>query len=229
MTSTVVMGVDACSTGWIGIVEWDGRISAHWAPDIVSLMAEASPDGPLAVVAVDMPIGLADAGRRAPDQLARAIVGPRASSVFPTPARAAIEADTYVEANIRNWDLVGTGVSKQAYGLRKKLLEVNAWANAEPGRVLEMHPEVSFVHLTNGHLPPKRSWAGMHARMSALAAVGFRVPDDLGPIGARVGTDDVIDAAVGAWTARRRTEGFAVSYPDPPIQYSDGWPCAIWA
>jgi hypothetical protein len=56
-----------------------------------------------------------------------------------------------------------------------------------------------------------------------------RFPGDLGPIGARVGANDVLDAAVGAWTARRYTEGVAVSYPDPPIQYSDGWPCAICA
>ena len=52
------------------------------------------------------------------------------------------------------------------------------------------------------------------------------VPDDLGPAGL-AGADDVLDAAAGAWTARRVAAGTARSFPtdlDPahPLQ-------AIWA
>jgi len=40
-------------------------------------------------VGVDIPIGLPSKGVRAADAAARAFVGPRRSSVFPTPSRAA--------------------------------------------------------------------------------------------------------------------------------------------
>ena len=45
-----------------------------------------------AVIGIDIPIGLPDTGRRQADVLAYTLVGPRRSSVFMTPVRAALEA-----------------------------------------------------------------------------------------------------------------------------------------
>jgi predicted RNase H-like nuclease len=45
-------------------------------------------------------------------------------------------------------------------------------------------------------------------------------------VGAAV--DDVLDAAVVAWSGRRVLSGQADSLPDPPEVFSDGWPSAIW-
>ena len=88
MTSRV-LGVDACKKGWIGIA---GDLRAYFAVTIGELVERAEVDGSLAVVGIDIPIGLPERGAREADVLARRVVGRRASSVFATPVRAALEA-----------------------------------------------------------------------------------------------------------------------------------------
>ena len=41
-------------------------------------------------------------------------------------------------------------------------------------------------------------------------------------------SDDVVDAAAAAWSARRIARGAARSMPDPPERSSDGRPVAVW-
>ena len=82
-----MLGVDACKAGWIGIALSQGALSAYAAAGIDDLIEDASSDGPLAVIAIDIPIGLPDTGRRQADLLVRKAVGPRWASVFMTPVR----------------------------------------------------------------------------------------------------------------------------------------------
>jgi predicted RNase H-like nuclease len=83
---------------------------------------------------------------------------------------------------------------------------------------------VSFGVLAGNPLTSsKRTWNGIHQRMSVLAAAGIRLPDRLGPAGSLAGVDDVLDAAVAAWTARRVVRGQAISFPSPPAE------ATIWA
>src|SRR5687768_8917371 len=70
---------------------------------------------------------------------------------------------------------------------------------------------------------------GVVLRRRLLAREGVAIPDDLGELGEHAGVDDVLDAAVAAWSARRYAAGIARSYPDPPQVFSDGHPSAIWA
>lgn len=244
-----MLGVDACRAGWIGVVPpagSGGAARAYFAPRIADLVARADADGEVAVVAVDMPIGLPDGlpdvhadahlggpgglGRRRADVLARAELGPRWRSVFMTPARAAIEADDYATAVAVNRRLTGEGVSRQAFGLKEKLLEVERWVREAGRRVVEIHPELSFARLAGAPLPhPKTTWAGAERRRELLAAAGVVLVGDLGPAGAAAGVDDVLDAGAAAWTALRVASGEARPLPDPPEVFSDGIPCAIWA
>src|SRR5690606_24689312 len=87
-----VLGVDACGAGWIGISPGDTGVAAYVAADLEALVARADSDGRVSVVAVDIPIGLPDRGRRRADILARARLGPRRSSLFITPVRDALAA-----------------------------------------------------------------------------------------------------------------------------------------
>lgn len=48
-----------------------------------------------------------------------------------------------------------------------------------------------------------------------LKDAGIVIPDHLGNAKA-AGTDDVLDAAAAAWSAKRIATGTAVSLPDPP-------------
>ena len=186
-------------------------------------------DGPIEVVAIDIPIGLPDAGPRQADTLARAAVGRRWPSVFKTPVREALHAPDHASAIAINYRLAGAGVSAQAFALRTKLLQVDAWVRHADLHVVEVHPEVSFAALAGIPLPdPKTTWAGATYRRHLLAEAGIEIPDDLGQAGSRAAVDDVLDAAAAAWTARRVAHGQASSMPDQPEIFSDGLPAAIW-
>lgn len=225
-----VLGVDACKGGWVGVRLDGNSTSACFAPEIGELVTTAEHDGPLSVVAIDIPIGLPDQGRRAADVLARAEIGTLRSSVFMMPVRKALAAPDHRTANERSRELTGAGVSIQSFALKPKLLEVDRWIPGARQRVVEVHPEVSFAQLAGAPLTdPKRSWSGAERRKRLLADVGITLGGELGEAGRRAGVDDMLDAVVAAWTARRVARGEAVSRPDPPEMFSDGWPCAIWS
>jgi predicted RNase H-like nuclease len=224
-----VLGVDACRPGWIGITLGDDGTSAHFAPGIQALVELAAAAGPLAAVAIDIPIGLAAAGRRQADELARRALGPPWPSIFITPCRATLLAADYGAAVAENRRLAGEGISRQAFALRAKILDVDGWVRSTPLRVAEAHPELSFAGLAGTPLRSRKStWAGVAERRALLARAGIVLADDLGPPAEQAGVDDVLDAAVMAWTAQRVASGSARPLPDPPELLSDGSACAIW-
>ncbi|HEU4329585.1 MAG TPA: DUF429 domain-containing protein [Lapillicoccus sp.] len=224
----VVLGVDACRAGWVGVLLDDSsRARVTVAATFAELLTDASGDG-LDVVAVDIPIGLPDTTRRQADVLARAELGRRRSSVFMTPTRAALDEPTHAQANAVNRIRAGEGISTQAFHLRPKLKEVEAVAFTRAYRIVEVHPEVSFARLAGEPLAwSKKTPAGMRLRRALLRTAGIILtrPDR---VGRGVGTDDVLDAAAAAWSARRVSDGTAIPLPDPPEVFSDGWPAAIW-
>jgi Protein of unknown function (DUF429) len=115
-----VLGVDACKAGWAGIVLADGAARTCLAATIGDLAEQAKVTGPLDLIAIDMPIGLPDVGRRQADVLARKLAGPRWASVFMTPVRAALEEEDYVAATSVNLERAGERISRQAHGLRPR-------------------------------------------------------------------------------------------------------------
>lgn len=225
-----VLGVDACKAGWVGIVLSDGAAHPCFATAIGELTEQAKVTGPLDLIAIDMPIGLPDAGRRQADVLARKLAGPRWASVFITPVRAALEEEDYAAATAVNLKRAGERISRQAHGLRAKILQVDRWVRHTPNRVVEIHPEVSFACLAGAPLDVSKStWAGAARRRQLLAGAGIVLAEDLGLAAEKAGVDDILDAAVAAWTALRVASGQARPVPDPPEMFSDGLPCAIWA
>jgi predicted RNase H-like nuclease len=223
----MVVGVDACSLGWIAVVlheqAFTQAVVARRFRDLVAAVPSA------AIVAVDIPIGLhANRWRRA-DGEARRFLGGRSSSVFATPPRAAVQASTYEEANRTCRSLTGQGLSRQAWALAPKILDVDR-CRAEIGEILfEIHPEVSFRALAGKSLTAgKRTWAGYVERRSLLEGGGIVIPADIGPAGRGAAVDDVLDAAVAAWSARRIADGIAGCLPNPPERDAEGRPIAIW-
>lgn len=224
-----MLGVDACKAGWVGIALSEGAVSAHAAAGIGDLVEDASSGGPLSIIAIDIPIGLPDTGRRQADLLVRKAVGPRWASVFMTPVRPALEAADYASATAVNLGLAGEGISRQAYALRAKILQVDQWIRQTRHRVVEIHPEASFAQLAGAPLQsPKSTWSGIARRRQLLAEAGIVLSEDLGPAGEKAAVDDVLDAAVAAWTAVRVIRDQARSQPDPPELFSDGLASTIW-
>jgi len=225
-----VLGVDACPAGWVGVVLAAAGVRALVRAEIGALVrAAADESGPLRVVAIDIPIGLADASTRQADLLARKAAGPRSASVFGTPVRAALQAAAYADALAVSRALTGHGISSQAFRLRDKILQVDGWRGGAPCPVVEAHPELSFAAMAGAPLADAKStWAGAVRRRDLLAASGIDLTGDLALGGQRVGVDDVLDAAAVAWTARRVAAGTARRLPAEPERFSDGVDCAIW-
>ncbi len=224
-----VLGVDACPAGWVGIAIGPGGIQAYVEELVADLVAAAALDGPLDAVGVDIPIGLMTNAPRQADLLAAARIGGLRSSVFTTPVRAALQAPDHATASALNRERAGFGVSVQAYGLGRRIFEVEQWSRSTSLNVREVHPEVSFAELAGAPLADrKNSWAGVQRRQALLAAAGLVLEGDLGLAGRAAKVDDVLDAAAAAWTAGRIATGTARPIPDPPEASDDGWPAAIW-
>jgi len=197
--------------------------------DIGAIAELAAADGPMQVIGIDIPIGLADRSPRQADLLARKAAGARWASVFVTPVRSALALADYQQASALNRRLAGSGISRQAFNLREKILQVDGWLPSAPCAVVEVHPELSFAELAGAPLTDsKLTWAGAVLRRQLLGAAGIEVSGDLGLSGRQAGVDDVLDAAAVAWTAARVARGTARCVPDPPERFSDGIAAAIW-
>jgi predicted RNase H-like nuclease len=202
----LTLGVDAARGGWIAVALEDGRFAEAALERRFPALLERFPEA--AVIGVDVPIGLPapDARRRA-DLEARRVVGPRRASVFFTPSREALEVRTYGEARA-----VAPSTSAQGWALRTAILDV---ARVDDERVREVHPEVSFVVLAGESLVfGKKTWNGQRERLRLLAGAGIELPDRLDA--GLVAADDVLDAAVAAWTATRIARGDHVTLPAEP-------------
>jgi predicted RNase H-like nuclease len=224
------LGADVCSRGWVGVAIEAGATDVYFGRTIRELLVVAQADAEIDVVAIDIPIGLPDNSHRQADELARQAAGPRWQSVFMTPVRAALLADDHLSAVVVNRRLAGRGVSRQAYGLRTKIFEVDAWIQERSHPVIEAHPEVCFAAMARSPLlTRKKTWAGAEQRRRLLDGAGIRLGRELGLAGEMAGVDDILDAAAAAWTAQRYAKGQARSMPETPEIFSDGIRCAIWA
>jgi predicted RNase H-like nuclease len=116
--SSKVLGADACRAGRVGVVVHNGPPRLHVAKTTIALVADAEVDGHLAVIGIDIPIGLPDTGRRSTDVSAYQLVGPQQSAVFITPVRAALEAGSHAAAVQANGSRAGEGICAPVYGLR---------------------------------------------------------------------------------------------------------------
>jgi predicted RNase H-like nuclease len=221
------VGVDACKQGWIAVLLTEGPAIPFFVRHIRNV-GELVPS--LDVVAIDIPIGWPVLDQRQADVAARnELHGTRRSTVFPLPTRDVLAATSYSEATRRSVERTGKGISRQTYGLRSKVLEVEAWLPSSPCEVIEVHPELSFAELTHDpKLPSKHTWAGMWSRHRALVNVGVDLDWEGNTAGLACAVDDMLDAGVAAWSARRYSEGAARSIPDPPETDKSGRKMAIW-
>jgi predicted RNase H-like nuclease len=221
-----VLGVDGCVGGWIVVELTDDSVSdCRFAASFAEVVASDA-----AVIGVDIPLGEPPEVRRAADPAARKhLAGGRPNSVFDAPPWATLTAETHAEANGLARALTGRGLAAQSWALRAKILDATPHWRADSRRVHEVHPEVSFRTLAGQVVTTsKKTWAGHRARVAMLRGAGIELPDDAGMAGTRGTPDDVLDAAVVAWTAARLARGEAKSLPSPPERDVDGNPVAIW-
>ncbi|PPU06065.1 DUF429 domain-containing protein [Xanthomonas arboricola] len=216
------VGIDGAGSGWLAVWQADDGLQFAGYPTVAAV---ANALRGIAVLAVDIPIGLSEHAPRAADVQARRVVGGRrASSIFAAPLRGMLHASTQVDASAlhRVLDHDGQrGFGVQSFALLSKIRAWDDALRADPlwaERVFEVHPEVSFAVLASGHglAAGKKSTAGHQQRAALLgrrygarqvAALLGRVPRALAK------PDDVLDALVACWSAQRIAAGTAGSLP----------------
>ena len=206
-----VVGIDGCRAGWFAVrLEDSGEAQSRVFGEFDALWREW---GDASLILVDIPIGLPDKNvtQRSCDSVARRLIGPRRSSVFPPPSRAALEHPTYRQASDANFHEVGRKLAWQTFYLIPKVRDVDRLLNEIPAsreRVREVHPEVCFWAFA-GERPMssnKKRAAGREERLAVLRGVDRRSDTIVESaknsfLRGEVAVDDVLDALVAAYTA----------------------------
>ena len=181
-----------------------GDLRIELVTDLESVVRQLH-EGLLVAAAIDIPIGLSPDQPRPVDAVARRSLGRRRSSVFPAPVRPVLAARSYADACAISRATCGRAISRQLFGILDKVREVDALQSpALQDRLFEMHPELSFTHLAGAPMDfHKATEEGRRERLHALRPE-FGDLEEIArtrPRGSQ--PDDVLDAVVGTWTARR--------------------------
>ncbi|MGB0415272.1 MAG: DUF429 domain-containing protein [Coraliomargarita sp.] len=166
MSSHIAIGIDGCRSGWIAAIHQPGHaISWQHLKSIQALLHSVDRH---ALVLVDMIIGLPDATHpsRECDRLARQLLRPHGSRVFPAPPRESLDACDYPTACKLARAATGKAISKQCWNLFPKIRELDALSDP---RLHESHPEVVFARLNRGPITAsKKTLAGQNTRLRLL-------------------------------------------------------------
>lgn len=216
-------GLDGHPGGWLAVV-LDGSATVRTAAfgafdEALELLTQ------VAALAVDVPVGLTTDAPRDADLAAKRLLGRRHGTVFNTPPLPALRADSYEQANAISRRLTGVGISRQAWALRARILDVDACQPLDDA-VVEVHPELAFRELAGRVLVSKKTWNGLATRLGLLRDVGIELPERVAD-GEVARPDDVVDAAVAAWVAAGLPHQLAC-VPSHPRQTAHGRPVAIW-
>jgi predicted RNase H-like nuclease len=177
----IAVGVDGCRSGWVvaTTVRRGGALPHAVRIDVVSGFAEViAMTADAQCVAVDMPIGLLDlprTGGRDCDRAARALLGRQGSSVFSPPARPALAAREYREAQ----RLQGAGLSIQTWNIVPRIRDVDgAMTPSLQARILEARPCRQGIRrgIRSAGAAARRGHRPRHAR-SAVGACADRRED----------------------------------------------------
>ncbi len=236
VAAPLIAGVDACRAGWLFVLRdtATGELSHVLLPSFSQYLEL---DARLALIAVDMPIGLPARGSRDCDLQARRLLGePRRRSVFPSPIRGMLGTKTFDEAAAVLAKTDGRGLQKQVFALLPKIFQVDNAIRSAPSdslSIIEVHPEVSFAAWNSGNpmLHAKRSREGRAERQRLIA--NHYGSDAFSNVRAaflcrEVAHDDIADAFAALWTAERRCAGNAEAVPQTTEQDEEGLEMKIW-
>ncbi len=202
----VAAGVDGFGGRWVMAFVTGRTLRVALADTAVGVLA-ATRD--CAGVGIDVPIGLAEDGRRRCDSQARALLPGVASSVFPAPARAVLGATDYGDAVSRSRAAAaGRAISKQTWFITPGIADF-AGADVDHLRVVEVHPEVAFRAMGPATTyAPKRTTRGQGQRIAALS-VWVDLAAGIADLPTGPALHDVLDAVACAWSAWRWCTGTA--------------------
>jgi len=204
-----LIGVDGCPGGWLAVIsKRRSHLRAQVFPIFGDLL-QAFPE--VSAIGVDIPIGLPDIGSRLCDLEARTrLKKPRSASVFPAPLRACLHAQNYKDAAKVRFEIEGKKMSLQAFGILRKVAEVDALLTNDKRlseRVVEVHPEVSFMEW-NCKRPMKHSKHKQEGKVERAKLIEKKWPNAIESLradlrGENYVLDDLHDALSALWSIGR--------------------------
>jgi predicted RNase H-like nuclease len=228
------VGIDGCKSGWFSVSLFEDQ---SWEFNVFSNIKEIWQNlNHSNIILIDIPIGLRDEGseERTCDVIAREKLGqPRATSVFPPPARPSLDCQSREKASEMNHRFTGRRIGVQTWAISHKIREVDQFLRTTleaRKKIREVHPELLFWALNNrtSMSHNKKRLEGFVERLNVLrryfpycdelvidALVKFR-PDE-------VEKDDILDAMSAAVTGLYGN-GRLYTIPDEPEQDSKGIP-----
>jgi len=230
------VGVDGCRDGWIAVEYEETAFHGAGHYDDIEAIWDAHDDAKL--ILIDVPIGLRETDNtpRPCDAAARRVLeSPRSSSVFPTPVRAVLEAESYEEARRIQENKTGGSLGAQTWGISNKIRELDEFMLSNQsevkGTIRESHPEVCFWAL-NDRQSTRYSKTGVPVaafweRVEILERVDGGILGDIRSAGkelkSKAKNDDLVDAFVLAITGSPLTHSVK-SLPRNPSENDDGDP-----
>lgn len=182
----------------------EARVLPTWSALIAGLPKTA-------LIGVDIPIGLPQAGSRRCDLAARKLLGqPRASSVFPAPVRGVLRSGDYRELSKLHQRIDGRKLTQQAFRLLPKILQVDVHLQEDLSRqaiAIEVHPEVSFSIWNGGQAMNLRK-SRLAGRLERERLIDWEWPGVREELWESVRVhdcerDDLNDTFAALWTVRR--------------------------
>jgi predicted RNase H-like nuclease len=199
-------GIDGCRGGWLfTTIDGEGKFDIHLFPkikDAVTLIEKSIE------IAIDMPIGLINSPneiRGIDIQIRKELGHPFSSSVFTVPCKQAVYADDFQDANSINKEILGKGISIQAWNICSKIKELDQFLiqhSMLKSKFKETHPELCFKNLKGESLNYKKKTSeGFKERLNLLAAKFPGIEDVYKKARSQfrkkdVADDDVLDSMV---------------------------------
>ncbi|WP_206812923.1 DUF429 domain-containing protein [Paradesulfitobacterium ferrireducens] len=228
-TSIKCVGIDGCKGGWVVVTLTDTSFEINMIKNIGEVFnAHNDYDS----VIVDMPIGLPESTTDVrPDGAVRSLLKGKASSIFNTPCRQAVYANSYDEANEINKRILGKGLSKQSYAICGKIKEIDKFVSDFPeykNHLVESHPELCFAMLNSGEpiYDNKHTYQGARKRIELLSRYYDKTEEIISYANNSPKLmnclDDVIDALCMAVTGMIAHDNLLKTIPENPMMDKQG-------
>ncbi len=227
----MAVGVDGCPAGWIALSSRGLTFEFRVFSTIGELIEHFAQD----TIAIDIPIGLTDAGSREIDVMTRGLLGARRSSVFPAPIRPVLDAASREQACRIGRSTDGRGVGCQSWAIVPKIRQLDSYLRLNPehlSHVHEVHPELCWRGMNEG-APlqyPKKNRLGLNERLQLVSGsfgesgVNAYHRASLKYRRCEVQLDDLLDAFSCLWTAERIDANNAVRLLGEPQRDSANIP-----
>ncbi|MEQ9307853.1 MAG: DUF429 domain-containing protein [Balneolaceae bacterium] len=228
-------GIDGCKLGWILISFDDGeeKYQVIESNEELKNVFEAYDR-----ILIDMPIGLEDEEytRECDALLRKELGGEYSSSVFSPPIRPALEAPSYVEANMISYEWTEKKLSLQSWNITPKIKLLDELLRFNPEfkeKVLESHPELLFQKLNGGMIFQKKNLKkGIRHRLELIKEKEAIADDFFRDIKEEwrrsdVAEDDIVDAMALAYFAKKSEIEGIKTIPVEVSNDSEGLPKAI--